>query len=70
MECKWNGFIEPESQVDHYMFGIGRAEGHDDVFTFLRLDGSMTSYRAKGTYPSCIRVTFCACFMQIVKMLS
>ena len=38
------------------MLGIGKAEGDDDVFTFLLLDGSMTSYRAKGTYPSCIRV--------------
>ena len=59
MECNWNGFIEPESQVDHYMFGIGKAEGDDDVFTFLRLDGSMTSFRAKGTDPTCIRVKLC-----------
>ena len=54
LECSWSGFLEAESEIDHYMFGVGKAEGDDSVYTFSRINAGAVSYRATGkpSHPS------------------
>ena len=48
LECGWSGFLEEESEIDHYMFGVGKAEGDDSAYTFRRINPGAVSYRATG----------------------
>ncbi|KAI0241220.1 hypothetical protein LSAT2_032838 [Lamellibrachia satsuma] len=48
LECSWSGFIEKESGVEFYKFGIGRVEGDDSMYEFHRIEASINSHKATG----------------------
>ena len=43
-------FRDPESSINHYLFGMGDEEGKDNIYPFSYLPGTATRYLAKGTY--------------------
>ncbi len=53
LECRWIGFIDKESEVSYYMFGVGTTEGDDSVYAYTHIDAGTTRYRAKGKYIGC-----------------
>ena len=48
LECSWSGFIEKESRVEFYKFGVGRVEGDDSMYEFHRVEASVNSHKATG----------------------
>ena len=46
--CHWRGFQEAESELDHYLFGLGKAEGTDDVLPFVEVPADQLSFLVKG----------------------
>ena len=48
VECSWSGFLDPESGIKHFMFGIGSVEGGSDIFPMVKLDPDLTAFRAVG----------------------
>ena len=50
IQCSWSGFVERESDVDYYKFGVGKAEGDDSVYRFKRVEAGASSHRATGRF--------------------
>ena len=44
----WSGFIEKESEVEFYKFGVGRVEDDDGMYAFHRVEASINSQKATG----------------------
>lgn len=39
MLFSWKGaFLDKESGIDHYMWGVGSRKGHDDIITFTKTE--------------------------------
>ncbi|KAK2165039.1 hypothetical protein NP493_1368g00012 [Ridgeia piscesae] len=47
LECSWIGFIEKESEVSYYTFGVGTTEGDDSVYASPHLEAGTCLHRAK-----------------------
>ena len=50
LECSWSGFIEKESGIEFFQFGIGKMEGDDSVYEFHRVEASVSSHKATGGF--------------------
>ena len=50
LECSWSGFIEKESGVEFYKFGIGKVEGDDSMYEFHRVEANDNSHKATGRF--------------------
>ena len=52
IECSWSGFVEKESEISNYMFGVGKAEGDDSIYPFATIGAGIRSHRATGRFMS------------------
>ena len=50
IDCQWKYFVDKESQVEYYKFGVGRGEGDDSVFSFQRIGQNINKFTATGTH--------------------
>ena len=50
IECNWSGFVEKESEIAKYMFGVGKAEGDDSIYPFVTIGPGIRSHRATGRF--------------------
>ena len=50
IECSWSGFVEKESEIANYMFGVGKAEGDDSIYPFVTIGAGIRSHRATGRF--------------------
>ena len=48
LECSWSDFIEKESGIEFFQFGIGKVEGDDSDYEFHRVDANLNSHKATG----------------------
>ena len=63
--CSWIGFLEAESELDHYTIGVGNVEGDDGVMAFVEVPPDQLKYLMTGTASSITFYTIQQYFIQI-----
>ena len=48
LACRWHGFHDPESGIDHFQLFVGTAEGDQDIYESSNIEAGRTSMGVPG----------------------
>ena len=48
VSCEWTDFLEPESEIDHFLFGLGHVPGDSGLMDFTQVNPDQLQYIAQG----------------------